>query len=471
MTTAPAASCGRGRLIPYGIATLLVSLIGFSGMTSSKDARRAALSSAMQRGTGSGASTQQTGSNESLAVVADEGHGEEAASGDALLDAVAAPTARDIDQAQREAAEHVDQLRRFGLATIAPHPFNPPERLHLTEALIALGENIASSGLHQPLVVAPRNRLTEDDPQAAEKLPDSAEWVLIAGHRRWAAAQNAEVTELPGLVRTGPCDPVSIAQVFRDENFLRETPDPIMEAEMYQRMADAGLSTTQVGQRCGVSQGHVSKMQKLLAIRDHSGPAAELRAGRLTRADAFAYLELSPEDQQPVFEVWRADQAANSPKPLRTHALRRTRVRNKPQKTADDTETAEGGSSGTERDSSEGGAQGEVSQTVDTVMAVLEANLTPTIRADMLTDAALHVDEAARKTTPWRALAAQALGIDLPKRGPLDGVKLPQVTRRKLAVARAVVLLDAEAARHATTDIVPPHVERHVNRLRDLGVL
>lgn len=415
--------------------------------------RKATVAAAVNRGAGSG--TTKTGNDG-------------ATSSDALLDSVAAPTAQDVQQVQQDAAHSIDRLPRYPLEKICPHPFNPVARMDVDNDLIDLGKNIAEQGLQQPIVLAERSRVEHDDPSAAQLLPERAEWVLIAGHRRYGAADNADVPDLPGLLRTGLCTPEAIAGIFNDENTRRRAPSPLMLAETYARMQEADMSTTQIGHRVGVSQPQVSKTLKLLPLAKWEEAAREMHAGRLTRDDAFALLDL-PEDARPeVFGAWQADRDAGSDSPLRTHARRHTRKA--AQEAIGTVETAS-----TEETSASGeivsnnGNQGGTRDVTDTVAAVIAANPTATIRADILSDAALYVDDSTTKAMRWRQVAEHALARQLPKRGELP--ELDQRNRRMLAVARGVALLEASAEQHRDDAHQPSHVQRHHERLRSLGVL
>lgn len=442
----------------------------------SKTKRRAGVAAAMGRSGAAPAATPTETEESTTSKPAEE-------QSDSLLDAVAAPTAADVRDAQQTAAEHVDQLPRYPLKKIAAHPFNPSARLIVDDDLADLGKNIREEGLHQPLVLASRHIIERDDPAAGALLPAHIMWVVIAGHRRYGGAGHAEVEDLPGLLRTGPCDPVTVAGIFNDENSRRKPPSPLMYAQSYERMRDAGLSTTKIGRRVGVSQPQVSKTLKLLALNDYPDAAAEMNTGRLTRDDAFALLDLADEDRQPVFEAWQADQDNGQAHPLRSYALRHTRTNSSPSPAATDTASTAVSSDGegplseetsdrVTADNGDGGdntAPHDARSKPDTVSGVLAANPTATVRADLLADAALYAEDAAN--VPWRQAAAHALGVDLPESERLDQLDLSRATRRKVAVARAVALLDAEADRHPTGEHQPEHVVRYHRRLRDLGVL
>lgn len=89
--------------------------------------------------------------------------------------------------------------------------------------------------------------------------------LLVAGHRRVAAAQAAGLEEVPALVSPDPGDAgrVLLAMV---ENLQRLDLDPIDEAVGYERLVEAGWSATEVAERLGRSKGHVSRRRALLRL-------------------------------------------------------------------------------------------------------------------------------------------------------------------------------------------------------------
>ncbi|MFC7344968.1 ParB/RepB/Spo0J family partition protein [Saccharopolyspora griseoalba] len=388
------------------------------------------------------------------------------AADDPLLSAVAGDTAEEIVQAQEEAAERGVELPRYLLSEIAPHPFNPVERLDVDDELVDLGENIKEEGLHQPLVLAPRALIERDDPAAARLLADAHQWVLIAGHRRYAASKHVGLESLPGIQRLGSCTPEVVGAIFSDENLRRKAPSPLMLAQTWSRMRDAGMSTTAIGQRVGFSQPQVSKTLKLRALEKFPEVAAEMNAGRLTRDDGFAFLdEASEADRFAAFEAWKAEAGTESAKPLRAYLLRAQASAD----TASDSATSKAPAPESPASAPESPFAWPGPITANALSAILKTGVSATVRADMLADVALHIDEDAAVRTEWRALAEEVLGISLPGHGAIDTSQLSQPNRRKVATIRALVILDGELGRHADTDPQPPHVHRHIERLRALG--
>ncbi|MCI2423894.1 ParB N-terminal domain-containing protein [Saccharopolyspora sp. K220] len=446
-----------------------------------KAARQAAMKAAVGRGRGGGRTRRPRVETVEAAPtgVATVAHDDDDEPRGNLLDTVVGTTAAELDAAVKEAAAHMDRLPRITLATITPHPHNPPERALAEPETIELGEDIKANGLQQPIVIAPRQRIEEDDPAAAALLPEGAEWVIIIGHRRYAGSVHVGLTDLPALVRTGPCDPVTIADIFLSENFQRKKPDAIMEAQAYERYRTSGLSTTQIAERRGVAQGQVVKTLKLTKLVEHSPQvAAKVRSGEMTRADAYAFLELAAEDRDRVFAAWEQSQTTDEPQTLRVCARRLQRsdqAKTPPAQTTAPQARSSPGESAAEhatavatRTDDQQTEQAPKTPSGPAWLAALQLPLSATVRADILTDADLCTNPEDATDLGWRAPVATALGIDLPETGPLDGVMVKQVTWRRIAVGRALWLLEQAAGQCA--DDEPPHVQRHRQRLADLGL-
>ena len=92
--------------------------------------------------------------------------------------------------------------------------------------------------------------------------------VLIAGHRRVAAAKQAGLTTVPAIDRGNDMPAAERLLGTLVENLLRDDLDPIDEATGYQRLVDAGWSQAVIATRLGCSKGHVSRRRRLLALPD-----------------------------------------------------------------------------------------------------------------------------------------------------------------------------------------------------------
>lgn len=138
------------------------------------------------------------------------------------------------------------------IAWIKPSPTNPRQD-YSTEALRELADSIREQGVLQPLVV--RSMGEGGDPDRYE---------LIAGERRWRAAQVAGLTHVPCMVHE--CDDREARLIQLVENLQREDLDPIAEARGFQAACQAGLTQTELAQRLGCTQAKVSNAIRLLDL-------------------------------------------------------------------------------------------------------------------------------------------------------------------------------------------------------------
>lgn len=133
------------------------------------------------------------------------------------------------------------------------HPGKYQPRHHVDEAAIdALAQSIKEKGILQPLLV----RRHPDDPAAFE---------IIAGERRWRAAQKAQLHEVPVIIKD--FDDQTTLEVALIENVQREDLSAIEEADAFQRLMDE-FSHTQddVARMVGKSRSHVANTLRLLAL-------------------------------------------------------------------------------------------------------------------------------------------------------------------------------------------------------------
>nr|WP_166177729.1 ParB/RepB/Spo0J family partition protein [Altererythrobacter segetis] len=160
-------------------------------------------------------------------------------------------------------------LASLSVAAIEPHP-EQPRRHFDEEALNELAVSIGERGVIQPVIVRPLGE---------------GRYQLVAGERRWRAAQKAQLHEIPALIRDlEEQDVMAIALI---ENIQREDLNPVEEARAYQRLGEQ-LPPSSIAGMVGKSRSHVVNMQRLLAL-----PAAvleHLEAGRLGMGHARALI-------------------------------------------------------------------------------------------------------------------------------------------------------------------------------------
>ena len=164
-------------------------------------------------------------------------------------------------------------LAQLAVADIEPHPEQP--RRHFDEAALEeLAASIAQRGVIQPLIVRPHPT-------------DAGRYQLVAGERRWRAAQRAHLHEVPALVRTlSDRDVMALALI---ENLQREDLNPIEEARAYHRLAEGeGMTQADIARMVDKSRSHVANLQRLLSLPE---PVIELvENGQLSMGHARALI-------------------------------------------------------------------------------------------------------------------------------------------------------------------------------------
>jgi ParB family chromosome partitioning protein len=149
-----------------------------------------------------------------------------------------------------EAAEPARGVREIEIGRIRPNPAQP--RAHFDEEAIAeLAESIAERGVLQPVLLRP----AEDG------------FELVAGERRWRAAQRARLHTLPAIVRD--IDDATSAEIALIENIQRKDLNAIEEAEGYSQLVQRyGHTQEAVAQLVHKSRSHVANLLRLLELPD-----------------------------------------------------------------------------------------------------------------------------------------------------------------------------------------------------------
>lgn len=126
------------------------------------------------------------------------------------------------------------------------------------EALQSLADSIKLHGVLQPILVRQkRDQITD------EIIPDRYE--IIAGERRWRAAQLAQLHEVPVVIRT--LEDEQAMQIALIENLQREDLNPVEEALAYQRLIqDHEYTQAKLAESLGRSRSHIANMTRLLAL-------------------------------------------------------------------------------------------------------------------------------------------------------------------------------------------------------------
>ncbi|HNQ87285.1 MAG TPA: ParB/RepB/Spo0J family partition protein [Verrucomicrobiota bacterium] len=204
----------------------------------------------------------------------------------ALLGTPSSPTPPPASAAPKSAslaaeptAAGTERVERVALSRLRPCPLQPRKDFP-GDALQELADSIREQGIVQPLIVRRRGDAFE----------------LIAGERRWRAAQLAGLTEVPVLVREA--DDTAALELALIENLQRENLNPVEEAQGYQQLIDQfHLRQEDVAARVGKSRVAVANTLRLLRLPEEV--LGHLRQGRLSVGHAKVLLALpTPEEQR-----------------------------------------------------------------------------------------------------------------------------------------------------------------------------
>ncbi|MFK7836949.1 MAG: ParB/RepB/Spo0J family partition protein [Sulfitobacter sp.] len=164
------------------------------------------------------------------------------------------------------AAEQVVPIER-----ISPNPDQPRKRF-ATEDLDDLAASIKEKGVIQPLIVRERS---------------DGSFEIVAGERRWRAAQQAQLHELPVIVRT--FTDVEVLEVAIIENIQRADLNAIEEAAGYRQLMEKfGHTQEKMAEALGKSRSHIANLLRLLNLPD--GVVEMVRDGRLSAGHARALI-------------------------------------------------------------------------------------------------------------------------------------------------------------------------------------
>ena len=170
-------------------------------------------------------------------------------------------------------------LRQLPVQLIGPNPRQPRKEFD-EESLLALAGSLGDRGVLQPVLVRPAPGGTYE---------------LIAGERRWRAAQLAGLETIPALVRDH--DDAESLELALIENMAREDLNPIEEARACALLVEElGLTREEIGRRVGRSRVAVSNLLRLLDLPDE---ALDLLAqGALTEGHGRAILMAEGHDER-----------------------------------------------------------------------------------------------------------------------------------------------------------------------------
>ena len=162
--------------------------------------------------------------------------------------------------------------RMLGVDQIAPNPDQPRSRF-APEQLQELSESIREKGVIQPLIVR----------------PFEGAYQIVAGERRWRAAQMARLHEVPVIIRE--MDDTEVLEIAIIENIQRADLNPIEEGQGYQALIDRfGHTQDKLSKALGKSRSHIANMIRLGGLPDEV--KAFVAEGKLSMGHARALVPL-----------------------------------------------------------------------------------------------------------------------------------------------------------------------------------
>lgn len=162
-----------------------------------------------------------------------------------MADVDTAPTKAVSEQTTRKPESFID------IALIEPNP-DQPRRTFAEDALNELAASIGEKGIIQPLIL----RRNPRDPNAFE---------IVAGERRWRAAQRAKLHQVPAIVRD--LNDTEVLELAIIENIQRADLNAIEEAAGYRQLMDRfGHTQEQLAEALGKSRSHIANLLRLLGL-------------------------------------------------------------------------------------------------------------------------------------------------------------------------------------------------------------
>ena len=201
-------------------------------------------------------------------------------------------------------------VRSFAVEALEPGPFQPRTSFH-ADTLAELVASIKAQGILQPLLARPHPT-------------KPGQFQIIAGERRWRAAQQAGLHEVPVLLR--PLSDADAMAASLVENLQRQDLNPIEEGEGFRRLIEEfGLTQEQLGAAVGKSRSHVANSMRLLALPP--SVRTDVQTGKLSAGHARALLAHPDPEQAAKLVIARGLSvrqtealATQKPKPPATQA-------------------------------------------------------------------------------------------------------------------------------------------------------
>lgn len=187
-----------------------------------------------------------------------------------------------IDAVTTEDAKRTSGLQSLPIEQVVPNP-DQPRRTFAEGDLEDLASSIREKGIIQPLIV---------------RMLDNGTYQIVAGERRWRAAQMAQLHEVPAVLRD--LTDTEVLELAIIENIQRADLNPIEEAQAFAQLIDRfGHTQEQLARALSISRSHIANMMRLLKL-----PAKVqefLRNGQLTQGHARALI--TSEDPEGLAQV------------------------------------------------------------------------------------------------------------------------------------------------------------------------
>ena len=176
----------------------------------------------------------------------------------------------EVATAQSDTSETRARDQRLPVEKLVPNPDQP--RRHFDDtALAELAASIKEKGVIQPLIVRAKGEMFE----------------IVAGERRWRAAQRAQVHDVPVVIRD--FTDTEVLEIAIIENIQRADLNPVEEAEGYRALMDRfGHTQEKLAEAMGKSRSHIANLMRLLSLPDDV--QGMLRDGRLSAGHARALI-------------------------------------------------------------------------------------------------------------------------------------------------------------------------------------
>jgi len=185
------------------------------------------------------------------------------------------------DNPMQDAARADEEIFEVEISEVMPNPRQPRKHFEASQ-IEELAESIKEFGVIQPLIV---KRSGEN-------------YIIVAGERRWRAAQSAKLSRIPIIVRE--YSDLQTLEIALIENVQREDLNPIEEANCYKRLNDEfSLTQEEISKKVGKSRSHISNSIRLLRLDPKI--QAYIMNGDLTVGHAKAVLAIDNKEIQNYF--------------------------------------------------------------------------------------------------------------------------------------------------------------------------